>query len=350
MKATMTATIEGISAFSGIGGFELGFARSGIHTHTQIEWDPTCQTILRRHFPHATLYGDISHVRGADLAGRRVELAYGGFPCQNTSSAAPHRAGLAGSRSAHFFEFTRLVGEFAEIVDDTDPRWVVIENPEGLLSSNDGRDMATVVRTLEDLGYGWAYRVVDGRHFRSAGRRTSQRRRRVIVVGHRGGDPRPAWLVLGDRGPGAGSGGARRVGGRPIGQAPALGAGVTGVWRKSARARAALDKGGYETWVSDGLANTLTGFDYGGPKRQTHLIAQHGRLRTLTFTEWERLQGFPDGWTHGVRESDLRRNKVLIEAGRGTVLGNAIHVGTAEWLGRRLVDVHMSIPQIGAAA
>ena len=53
--------------------------------------------------------------------------------------------------------------------------------------------MATVVRTLEDLGYGWAYRVVDGRDHG-----TPQRRGRVLVVGHRGGDPRPAWKVLGD--------------------------------------------------------------------------------------------------------------------------------------------------------
>ena len=91
--------------------------------------------------------------------------------------------------------------------------------------------------------------------------------------------------------------------------------------------------------MADGLANTLTGFDGGGPARQTHLIAQNDRLRTLTLTEWERLQGFADGWTDGIPDS-----------ARYTAIGNAMHVGMAEWLGRRLVAVHQQIPMLGAVA
>jgi site-specific DNA-cytosine methylase len=97
------------------------------------------------------------------------------------------------------------------------------------------------------------------------------------------------------------------------------------------------------------VANTLTGFDGGGPARQTHLIAQQGRLRTLTFTEWERLQGFPDGWTDGIPPGDLRRNKVLIRAGRYTVLGNSMHVGMAEWLGARLMKENAHVTQLHPA-
>ena len=296
MHVTMQPAMTAISAFAGIGGFEHGFARVGIHTTHQIEWDTHCQTVLAKHYPHTTLMGDICDVSGTQLG--RPDLAVAGFPCQDTSIAAPHRHGLAGKRSHHFFEFTRLVEEYARLVDAAGPRWVAIENPTGLLRSNDGRDMATVVRTLEELGYGWAYRVVDGRHTG-----TPQRRQRVLVVGHRGGDPRPAWLVLGDPEHGGQAHPARGVGRRPLGPAPAGGAAFDAVWRKSARARAALSKGGYETWVADGDANTLTGFDGGGPARQTHLIAQAGRVRTLTLTEWERLQGFPDGWTEGIPAS-----------------------------------------------
>ena len=98
------------------------------------------------------------------------------------------------------------------------------------------------------------------------------------------------------------------------------------IWRKSARPRASLAKGGYETWVADGDANTLTGFDAGGPLRQTHLIYQHGRVRTLSLTEWERLQGFPDDWTAAAPDS-----------ARYTQLGNAMAVPMATWLGRRLI-------------
>ena len=286
----------------------------------QIEWETACQKILRRHYPDANLMGDICDVTGTDLT-RDVDVFAGGFPCQDTSIAAPHRSGLAGRRSGHFFEFTRLVAEYQRLVDACSPEWVVIENPTGLLKSNGGRDMSTVVRSLEELGYGWAYRVVDGRHLGSP-----QRRGRVLVVGHRGGEPGPAWEVLGDPGDGSQAHRARGVGRGPLGPVPAGGAAFDAVWRKSARARAALSKGGYETWVSDGMANTLTGFDGGGPARQTHLIAQHGRVRTLTLTEWERLQCFPDDWTKGIPDS-----------ARYTALGNAMHAGMAEWLGHRLV-------------
>jgi len=164
-----------------------------------VEWDPACQKVLRQHFPTIPLLGDISDVTGTQVG--RPDLAVGGFPCQDTSIAAPHRAGLAGSRSSNYFEFQRLIGEHLRLVDSTRPRWVVIENPVGLLKSpgrggsidRTGWDMAAVVRGLEDIGYGWAYRVVDARYLGSP-----QRRERVLVVGHLGGDPRPAWQVLGD--------------------------------------------------------------------------------------------------------------------------------------------------------
>lgn len=333
---TLAAEIPFIDVFSGINGFGVGMGRAGLRAIAHIEIDKNCQRVLRENEPHTPIMGDICDVTGSDFRGlARAAVMCGGFPCQDTSIAAPHRSGLAGRRSGHYFEFTRLVDEYQRLVDELDPRWVVIENPPGLLASHQGRDMATVVHCLEDLGYGWAYRVVDGRFFGSP-----QRRRRVIVVGHRGGDPRPAWQVLGD---GAGRDEADRtsgVRGRTIGPRsagdPAQGAVV---WRKSARPRAALSAGGYETWVADGMANTLTGFDGGSPTRQTHLLAQNGGLRALTPTEWERLQGFPDGWT-----------AMIPESARYRALGNAMHVGMAEWLGRRIRSVHDATPQIGDRA
>jgi len=320
-----------VSAFAGIGGFDVAIEAEGMEVTDQIEINAHCQLILRKHFPKAHLMGDITDVRAHDLS-NDVDGAVGGFPCQDTSIAAPHRAGLAGKRSGHFYQFTRLLDEYARCIDITRPRWVVIENPVGLLRSNDGRDMLTVVRTLAELGYVGSARVLDARDHGSP-----QRRQRVIVVGHRGTDPTPVELVLGDRGPGAHARGARRLSGGTIGPVPSPTAAYDGVWRKSARARAALSKGGYETWVSDGDANTLTGFDYGGPKRQTHLIAQDGRLRTATLREWERLQGFPDDWTVGIPES-----------ARGTGIGNAMHVGMARWVMSGIRETHHALPLIGA--
>lgn len=98
-------------------------------------------------------------------------------------------------------------------------------------------------------------------------------------------------------------------------------------------------EGGYrETWVNDGRANALTGHDGGNAARQKHLIYQ-GRLRTATLTEWERLQGFEDGWTLPAR-TDGERFKQL---------GNAVHTSMSHWVGAGLVDVHNRVPMLEIA-
>ncbi|MGZ4745675.1 MAG: DNA cytosine methyltransferase [Oryzihumus sp.] len=319
--------------FEGIGGFSVGFHAAGMTPTAFVEWDANCQKVLKHHYPHVPLLEDICGVNGTAIG--RPDLVCGGFPCQDVSIAAPHRAGLAGARSGMFFEFTRLVEEHLRLVDATRPRWVVIENTPGLLTSpgRSGRDMAVVVRGLEDIGYGWAYRVVDSRHTGSA-----QRRQRVLVVGHRGGDPRPAWAVLGDDGAGVQAARPRALG-EARGPQAVVHPGDLVIWRKSARARASLSKGGYETWVESDFSNTLTGFDAGNATRQTHLVSQNGRLRTLTLLEWERLQNFPDHWTAVPGNPDSARFQQL---------GNAMNVGMATWLGRRLMAVDATLPLIGA--
>lgn len=331
------------SAFAGVGGFEVGFqAAGGLDATCLIEWDKAKQKVLTQHFPNLPLMGDIKDVQGTDLGA--IDLLAGGFPCKNTSIGAPHRLGLLGKHSAHFWELIRLLDEYQRLISATNPRWVLIENTPGLLKSpgRTGRDMATVVRSLEELGYGWAYRVVDGRHLGTGRRRTVQQRPRVLVVGHLGGDPGPAGQVLGLAGAGAGTGAPHPVGRAPRGPVAAGTPTPSGavVWRKSARPRAALDKGGYETWKADGRANVLTGFDAGLATRQTHLVGQHGSLRTLTPLEWERLMGFEDNWT-AIMGSDNAREAAI---------GDAIHTGTAEWIGRRFTHVHQSLPMLRRSA
>jgi DNA (cytosine-5)-methyltransferase 1 len=327
------------SMFAGVGGFDLGFEQAGMSPTVQVEIDRNASKVLAAHWPDTPRGEDISDVTGADIG--RPDVVVGGFPCQDTSIAAPHRDGLAGARSGMFWEFHRVLGEHLRLVAETAPRWTVIENPSGLLSSHGGRDMAAVVRGLEDLGYGWAYRVVDSRHLGCAGRRSPQRRPRVLVVGHLGGDPRPAGQVLGVGGPGseAAPAGGVRGGSRgpkalvgPVGDSEAL------IFRKSARARKSIDKGGYETWVPAEVANTLTGFDGGGPLRQTHLVVQAGRVRSLTLTEWERLSGLPDGFT-----------AMIPESARYTAIGNIAHPALTEWLGRQIVAVDAALPMIRVA-
>jgi DNA (cytosine-5)-methyltransferase 1 len=160
------------SLFSGVGGFDLGFERAGFEVAYQVEFDKHAQGVLKRHWPGVPLHEDVRNVGSENLPA--VDVLVGGFPCQDLSVAG-RRAGLAGARSGLFYEFAR-------IIEETQPTWVVIENVPGLLSSRGGRDMGAVLGTLSELGYGWAYRVLDSQYFG-----VPQRRRRVFIVGHIGG-------------------------------------------------------------------------------------------------------------------------------------------------------------------
>lgn len=128
------------SLFSGIGGLELGLEWSGVgHTVWQVEYDEFCRSILARHWPHATRFHDIRDVSGGIL--EPVDLICGGFPCQDVSSAGA-RKGLAGERSG-------LWREFARVVSECKPEWVVVEN----VASGAKLWVDTVVQDLGQLGY-----------------------------------------------------------------------------------------------------------------------------------------------------------------------------------------------------
>lgn len=156
------------STFTGIAGIDRAFEQAGMKCAWQCEIDKYARSVCRRHFPGVPMYDDITTLKGDQIAA--IDLLCGGFPCQDVSVAG-RRAGLAGKRTGLFFEFARLADELA-------PRWIVLENVPGLLSSNRGRDMGTVIGTLAELGYGLAYRVLDAQYFG-----VPQRRRRVVIVG-----------------------------------------------------------------------------------------------------------------------------------------------------------------------
>lgn len=167
----MKPHINYLSSFTGVAGFDLGLDRAGMKCVGQIEIDKHCRSVLRYHYPNIKRYGNIENVETEEL--ESVELISGGFPCQDLSVAGK-RKGLAGSRSGLFFEFARIVSELK-------PRWFVLENVPGLLSSQEGRDFAIILRWLEKCGYLQAWRIFDSQYFRVA-----QRRRRVFIVGSLG--------------------------------------------------------------------------------------------------------------------------------------------------------------------
>lgn len=160
------------SLFTGVGGFDLGAERAGCQIAWQVENNKHCRSVLKKHWPDVALYKDVHDVGRTVLSG--VDLICGGFPCQDLSQAGK-REGLAGKRSGLWWEFHRSLGELL-------PTWCLIENVPGLLSSSDGRDMLTLVNSLEELGYGWSYRILNSQYFG-----VPQRRRRVFIVGRLGG-------------------------------------------------------------------------------------------------------------------------------------------------------------------
>ncbi|HEX5103747.1 MAG TPA: DNA cytosine methyltransferase, partial [Pirellulaceae bacterium] len=171
-----------VSLFAGIEGFGAGLEAAGMRCAFQVEIDPQCRSVLARHWPDVPRWNDVREFDGAATT-IRPDWLCGGFPCQDLSVAG-RRAGLAGERSGLWHEFHRVVAEFR-------PSGVLIENVPGLLSSNGGRDMGIVLGGLGQLGYWWAYRVLDAQWFGVA-----QRRRRVFIVGCLGDRRRAAEILF----------------------------------------------------------------------------------------------------------------------------------------------------------
>lgn len=334
-----------LSLFSGIGGFDLGFERAGMTVVGMCEIDRHAQAVLRRRFPSATLHTDVrkvSYERGA------VDIICGGFPCQDLSVAGKRR-GLAGDRSGLWYEFAR-------IIDEAEPAWVVIENVPGLFSSNDGRDFAVIVDWLAQRGYGVGWRVLDAQGFGLA-----QRRKRVFIVASFG-SPSGCTVLLESESVRRDSTQSRQAGqGRAGAVAHRTGDGVpriaktltTGEGRRFSSDSETLlsttyaiqgnivDREAKQSLMSgDGNINAPLAIAMNGQHQQWSTLHEQSHtlsttrveqvmsvgVRRLTPTECERLQGFPDGWTEG--QSDAQRYKQL---------GNAVAVPVAEWIGRRIL-------------
>lgn len=130
------------SLFSGVGGLDLGLEQAGHKCAWHVEADPFCRQVLARHWPNVPQFGDVREVGAACLPS--VDMIVGGFPCQDISSAG-RRAGIGeGTRSGLWFEFARLISELH-------PSYVLIENVEALRYA--GRGLGRVLQDLSARGY-----------------------------------------------------------------------------------------------------------------------------------------------------------------------------------------------------
>lgn len=329
------------SLFTGICGFDLALDKAGMECAWQCEIDDACRKIEEKYYPNVKRYTDVRQIGKKNL--EPVDLIVGGFPCQDLSIAGK-REGLAGERSGLWWEFAR-------IIDELEPEWIIAENVPGLLSSNKGRDFAIIVRWLEERGYGVCWRVLDAQYFG-----VPQRRRRVFIVGHFG-DGRSAEILFeregssgsvapsGEKRQGTTTSTLRGFGHGWQGQHNDTNAVIVGALQErdykgiatTIDNKLIVDKqiayntneqgsAGNRIQINAEVSVTLSGLG-GGMSAKTGMYALPTGVRRLTPTECERLQGFPDGWTDG--QSDTVRYRQL---------GNAVAVPCVYWIAKRIME------------
>lgn len=306
------------------------------------EIEPFPSAVLAHHYPEVKNYGDFTklidpahHVHGE----QPIDLLVGGTPCQ-AFSVAGLRQGLADPRGGLTLEFLRLARALR-------PRWVVWENVPGVLSQDGGRAFGAFLAGLEDLGYGWAYRVLDAQYTRVDGYpgAVPQRRRRVFVVGCSGGDfSRAAAVLLEPEGvrrdspprrasrkgtPADAAGGFEVCG--TLSDGAHHGGGLNGQDAYTGRIQpVAFDT--YNHATSD-VSQTIKS-PAGGANESIGTVMQAMAVRRLTPVECERLQGFPDDYTRIPWKK--KPAEECPDGGRYKALGNSMAVNCMRWIGRRI--------------
>jgi len=277
--------------FAGIAGIEHGLHLAGHRTELLCEIDPAARRVLGARLPGVQVQADIRSLRSLPV----VDLVTAGFPCQDLSQAGM-TAGIRGSKSGLVDEVFRLLRK------RPGPRWLLLENVPFMLQLERGRAMRHLVDTLEELGFTWAYRVVDAISFG-----LPQRRRRVLLLASRTEDPRPVLLS--------------QDAGEPLDRmTPRTACGF--YWTEGTRGLG---------WAVDAIPTLKGGSTIGIPSPPA-IWMPDGDIVTPDIRDAERLQGFETGWTEPAVEHGTR------QGARWKLVGNAVSVPVARWMGRRLVD------------
>jgi len=244
-----------------------------------------------------------------------INLLVGGTPCQSFSVAGL-RKGLDDPRG-------NLMLTYGAIARQYRPTWLVWENVPGVLSSNRGKDFGAFLGMLAELGYGFAYRILDAQYFGVA-----QRRRRVFVIGHLGNWQRAA-AVLFERESLSGNPAPSREKGEETAKWVTAGVGKR-YDPKTETLPVAFD------WQSGGDARGLDPKETAMLQRnQVPAVATATQVRRLTPVECERLQGFPDGYTN----IPWRNKPDSPDGPRYKALGNSMAVPVMHWIGKRISEV-----------
>jgi len=347
------------SMFTGIGGFEMGLlmSKKEVQFVGYSEIDKYAIEVFEKQFKGTKNYGNATDIDETKLP--NFDLLVGGFPCQAFSVAGKLR-GFDDTRGTLFFDVARILAH-------KKPKHFILENVRGLLSHDSGRTFQTILKVLSDIGYMVQWEVLNSKNYG-----VPQNRERVYIVGHLRGSSRPQIFPIGE---------SQKVSDKSR-EEKRKGSGkvsstITSNYKRGVHAMGEsyivekanlkeLTKNmsmGYRVYDSSGVSTTLRALGGGlgaktglyqvkacltpdrKEKRQNgrrfkdneepmftltgqdkHGVMINSQIRRLTPTECERLQGFPDGWTDGI--SDTQRYKCL---------GNAVTTNVVCEIAKRLL-------------
>ncbi len=281
-----------IGLFSGIGGLELGLKHAGHRILGLCEIDEQARMILEKKFPNINIEKDVRNLVNIPS---ETNLISAGFPCQDLSPAG-NTAGIYGSQSS-------IVKELFRLLAINNVPWVLIENVPFMLHLDKGRAMEYIAGELENLGYNWAYRVINTQAFG-----IPQRRKRVYMLASNKLDPRDVLLCGNEK--------------------------ISKLFKKKGIACGFYWTEGFNGlgWANDAIPTIKGGSTIGIPsspaiwrprmKNAADLIA------TLDIRDAERLQGFPSDWTL-LKKSENGKY-------RWKLIGNAASVPVVKWIGLNL--------------
>lgn len=337
------ATVTYANFFTGVACVCSAFREAGFEMLWGCEIDPKCREVLAKH-GYPTIHHDVTNLPD-DL--EAPDVLWMSPPCQDLSVAGK-RQGLAGARSGLFYDAINAVRRLRE---QGRPRFVLMEQVPGLLSSHGGADFRSVLLAFFDIGardVSWA--VLDAQFFG-----VPQRRRRLFFVADFGGECAGEVLALAEslRGDFATSGKA----GQETSSNTASGAGISRLSGTLGASGAGLSRPAGNCNETDFLVAAplrSRGYQNGSPASKTnrsnpkpgdpsHTLAADAprvcipikeatsnnpegySVRRLTPTECERLQGLPDGWTEGHSDSAMYR-----------MIGNGVAKPCAAWLANQV--------------
>jgi len=288
--------------FAGIGGIEYGLHESGISTVLLSEIMPEAKCVLKEHFPHTLINGDVKSMQKLP----DCSILTAGFPCQNISIAG-NKKGISGEKSSLVNEIFRLVESSSK------PEYIIIENVANIISLNGGEALKLITDKMFEYGYEWAYRLADPRSFG-----IPQRRPRFIFIASNVVHPKDILFPK------------RENINAEIDDKPLLSGnhGAYGFYWTEGK----IGIG----WAKDSIPPLKCGSTLGLPSSPAIWDIEHDFFGTPTIADAERLQGFPSGWTLPIEENGFKGNL------RWKVIGNAVNTKVSNWIGQKIVSGNLT--------